>query len=121
MIINVRRAIERAKNKAGITQRVYPHLLRHSFATHLLEAGNDIRAIQALLGHEQVTTTEIYTHVALPYLRDVVGSLECGDNVVNVVTEKGSDPMPKPRDITGEPCRIRTCGPLIKSFPPTFP
>jgi integrase len=85
---DVRKAIQRAKDRAGITQRVYPHLLRHSFATHLLEAGNDIRAIQALLGHEQVTTTQIYTQVALPHLRAVVGSLEGGDNVVTTDTGK---------------------------------
>jgi integrase/recombinase XerD len=64
--------IKKTAEKAGINKNISPHTFRHSFASHLIEGGADLRAVQEMLGHESITTTEIYTHLDRDYLRQVL-------------------------------------------------
>jgi len=69
MVFNI---IKETVENAGIKKNISPHSLRHSFATHLVEGGADLRAVQEMLGHASITTTEIYTHLNADYLRDTM-------------------------------------------------
>ncbi|WP_028298147.1 site-specific tyrosine recombinase XerD [Olivibacter sitiensis] len=71
MVFNI---IKDLAKKAGINKSISPHTFRHSFATHLIEGGADLRAVQEMLGHESITTTEIYTHLDRDYLQSVIKS-----------------------------------------------
>ncbi|MBI2579359.1 MAG: tyrosine-type recombinase/integrase [Candidatus Aenigmarchaeota archaeon] len=73
---SVQLIVESAARKAGIKKRVTPHTLRHSYATHLLESGTDIRLIQRLLGHSDIKTTQIYTHISKQSIRGVKSPLD---------------------------------------------
>ncbi len=70
--VTVFTAIKELAKKIGLKKTISPHTFRHSFATHLIEGGADLRAVQEMLGHESITTTEIYTHLDRDYLRQVI-------------------------------------------------
>jgi len=68
---SVQRILEEYTKRAGLNKRVHPHMLRHTFATHLLDGGADLRVVQELLGHARLSSTQIYTHVTKSQARKV--------------------------------------------------
>jgi integrase/recombinase XerD len=70
--------IKELAQEANLKKNISPHTFRHSFATHLVEGGADLRAVQEMLGHESITTTEIYTHLDRNFLRDTLNRFHPG-------------------------------------------
>lgn len=81
---NIQKIIKLTSERAGIPKKVTPHTLRHSFATHLLENGTDIRIIQSMLGHSSLSTTQVYTHVSTEQLKKVQNPFDVLQKVLSV-------------------------------------
>ena len=76
LLVVIQKIFDKAKQKSGIQRRVTTHCLRHSFASHLIENGVDIKIIQELMGHNSIKTTEIYSHVVMKKLENIKSPLD---------------------------------------------
>ena len=75
ILTDIRKPLEKAMQQAGVSGRITPHVFRHSFATHLMDAGAKLRSIRESLGHKDVSTTQIYTHVSFGIRKTDIGKL----------------------------------------------
>ena len=94
----LQKALKRATAASGVVKPVHAHCLRHSFATHMLEAGHDIRTVQKLLGHKDVKTTMIYTHV----MQDGICSIESPLTRVRLIQKQGHDSLVPTHKLTAD-------------------
>ncbi len=94
---NIRRAFHQARRRTGLRKSVHPHTLRHSFATHLVDAGTDLEVVQALLGHVSISTTSIYARTSTKRIREVRSPLDAAPAPAGSASDASGPDRPDPR------------------------